>query len=402
MAECTKLFGDKVVARALRLKDKLENKLAYLGRKSALQVGFVQKLGESYELTGKGSLALQGYTVWAYRMMVDAVAAEYVEKYKQSLLHNAQLWVRTDRRPIQDTGMELYSALIKPVQRGDFAAAIVVAKNFLLASEDQEKISSALQDLETQMAEMYPIIDDRLSGEVDHLIELQDEISSLSPEDKEGTLVDNYAGSSMVVHNPEARDKFLLKIQAAEDSKMTMDELWETILMPMVDHYTSKAYGPSIGGFDLGSTDNEKQAMRDSFPYDPNITSETWYKELPVQSKDLGKDETGRWKGRQIIRRREVHSKEFNHEESADFTLNNVYSRVEDLKDWRKNMASAYMQMPGARTQYDKVGYRKIVDDHYELVARARYIRYCLENNEEPTDRGFKKLLNRCLFYYSW
>ena len=414
--ETVKIFGDKLVARATRLNDKISNKLAYLGRKSAARCGFIglkpimdttgdprlinEVIGYNVVLTLKGERVVADYHNWAIKTMVDDVAAEYTEKYKQQLLHNVALWVRTDRRPIkQDVGMELYTALIKPIQQGDFNAAVEAAKKFLFASEDKQDVKDAIEEVESMMQDMYPIIDGNLTTQMDELSELEDGIDSL--EHDEENLVEKYTGGSMVTEDPTIRDRFLQKLDNAVNSKMNIMELWDNVLMPMVDHFTSKAYGPNVGVVDLGQTESEKEATRADFPYDPNITIEHWYKNLPVKTVDLGHAEDGRWKGRQIIQRRELRTSEFNQEDSADFQLNKVYERVEDLKDWKKKLVLCTMAAPIGKNHLDTVGYKKITDDHYLLVIKARYIR----DNGPDADlegREFKRFAQRCQFYYSW
>lgn len=414
--ETVKIFGDKLVARAARLKDKVESKLAYLGLKSAARCGFVglkaimdmtddprlvnDVIGYTVQLTPKGEQAVAAYKAWAIKTMVDDVAAEYTERYKQTLLQNKQLWVRTDRRPVkQDIGMELYTALIKPIQKGDFNAAVDAAKKFLYASEDKQDVKDAIEEVESQMQEYFPAINEVLNNNLDELTELEEGISSLD-EDEEN-LVEKYTGGSMITEDPTIRDRYLQLLDKAVDSKMTIMELWDKVLMPMVDHYTSKAYGPSIGMVDLGPTEAEQEVIRDAFPYDPNITYEHWYKNLPTQMVDLGHAEDGRWKGRQIIQRREARVTEYNHEDSADFTLNKVYERVEDLKDWKKKLVFCTMGTPVGKQHLDQTGYEKITNDHYMLVVKARYIR---DNGPDAdlNSREFKRFAQRCQFYYSW
>ena len=414
--ETVKIFGDKLVARATRLKDKMANKLAYLGRKSAARCGFIHLkpimdttndirlvndvIGYQVELTLKGEQAVNAYHQWAIKTMVDDVAAEYTERYKQQLLQNQQLWVRTDRRPIkQDVGMELYTALIKPIQQGDFNAAIEAAKKFLFASEDKQDVKDAIEEVETMMQDMYPIMDASLNQSMDELSELEDGIDSL--DNDEENLVEKYTGGSMVTEDPTTRDRFLHMLDNAVNSKMNVMELWDKVLMPMVDHFTSKAYGPSVGVVDLGQTESEKEATRADFPYDPNITYEHWYKQLGTKTEDLGHAEDGRWMGRKITQRRELCESSFNHEDSADFQLNKVYERVEDLKDWRKKLVLCTMAAPAGKNHLDMVGYNKITDDHYLLVIKARFIR---DNGPDAdlNSRDFKRFAQRCQFYYSW
>lgn len=405
-------FGDKLAARAERLSDKLLNKTAYLGRKSAGRCGLI-KLVSIVDQTGdprlvnevigftgpvltlKGELTVSGYHEWALKNMTTEQAKMMADKYKAKLLSNCMLWVRTDRCAVkQDTGMELYSALIKPVQQGDVELAVDIAKKFLFALENEAVIKEGIEKIGSQMQEMFPILDPVLSHNLDELSKIEEGIESL---DEEGeAIVERYTGGREATGSPMTRERFLHQLESC--SGMSMDELWNNVLLPLVDHYTSRPYGLSVDMVYLDLTEEQVLKDREDFPYEPTVVQESWYKKVGTRTEELGNDEAGHSLGKQVIETRETHSMRTALDTSNEF----MYQGLEEVKEWRKQLVFAIMGMPGGKEYLEQKGYKTITDDGYAIVAQARYLKSCYEEGTEPTDKGLVQYIRKNMPYYAW
>ena len=401
--------GERLIARAVKLKDKIENGLAYLGRRSAGRCGFIQRQrimdttvdppvmkGTKIVLTLKGKAQVESYTRWAKGFFPKDQLSVFVEKYKHKLLGNQLFWVRTDVRQKKenerDFGMELFADLIKPFQANEFNATVDVAKNFLYALEDDEELKNAVQDLEVTMGKLFPLVDENIAEELSELNEIEEGMMALQGEDDEdeADLVERYIGGAVLSQNALVRDQFLSQLRKASKSKMTMQQLWDYILRPLVDHYSNRVFGSNATGYDLGPTEAELAVIKDSFPYDNVVTQESYFTNVKTIEEDkvVGRDEEGNLVSETIDREhREVRTTYHNHDSGIQPTLENV----DNLREWRKRMVFALLAMPAAKEKVNGPEYRKVLADHFDLKLWAAYYKTCREEGKEFDPKEFEK-----------
>jgi hypothetical protein len=394
--------GERLLARAVKLNDKLANKLAYWGRRSAGKLGFIKKVrvpdteGYKIVLTDKGHDSMASYTKWAASYFPKDQVSGFILKYKKKLLQNAFFWVRTDVRQKKenerDYGMELFADLIKPFQANDYHATISVAKNFLYAIESDVELKAAVMDLEAIVDSIFPIVNDSVADELANLNEVEEGMLSLDYDDEEeGDLVERYCGGAVLSQNAIIRDQFLSQLRKASKSKMNMQTLWDYTLRGMVDHYSNRVYGSNATGYDLGPTEQELEVIRDAFPYDNSVSQETYHTNIRKMEEDkiVGRDTEGMLVCETVEReQRESRVSYYNHDSGIESAL----KRVDDFREWRKAMTMALLAIPVAKPVIEDVQLRHLtLATHFGIKLEAMYIKECKEKGLEPDSEGLER-----------
>lgn len=393
--------GERLLARAVKLNDKVANKLAYWGRRSAGRLGFIKKVraseGDGYTivLTDKGHDSMAAYTKWAVSYFPKDQVSSFVLKYKKKLLGNATFWVRVDVRQKKenerDFGMELFADLIKPFQANDYQGTIAVAKDFLYALESDVELKGAVLDLEMMTESMFPIVNDTVAEELAELNDIEEGMMSLDyDEEEEGDLVERYTGGAVLSQNAIIRDQFLHQLRKVSTVKMTMQQLWDSVLRGLVDHYSNRVYGSNATGYDVGPTEQELVVIRDSFPYDNSITQESYHSNIKKIEEDkvVGRDEAGDLICETVDKEtRESRVSYHNHDSGIESAL----MRVDDFREWRKRMVLALVAIPAAKQVIDEKGHHMVAASYLDTYLEAKYIKECKKQGIEPDSEAFDK-----------
>lgn len=511
-----KAVTPKVVDRAIALLDKMRVGQATLVKHTPLELGFIRPCEDGFELTERGELeiavisgrdadnALRSEALnstlaeGAPKISVKAFAPLATVRF----LRNEMLWMRKYKSQLktQDEGMAIWQAYMK----GAFKSPIKGVESVilrLLHREEYSDVSDAVDDIAAKVEKFFPAKDEYTSSVAEIYKELLDTLESkaLAEEDAEdedlksidmpfnqdgdeavtGTL-DQLFGSYVVSSDPtdkrrgfifglfalrrkmkKGEMKFITNItKVGEKTIYGDDELYESYIRPIVDHYTGKALlGSDQDYVQMPMTDDEKAAAREDFPYDSNITFETVRKYPKPELREILKDtnleiisfvpiEMGtdefeakffkpketidikkvklKAGDRMIVKKSIVQTKEFNQEMEFDWEINNIFARVGDDREWRKQVSLHLLSTPVGKEHLDKRGYQKVTDDYFLLRVKARFLKAhqvwekandvfnawlhlpseVRSKTKRPAEPGFEpneeKLLARCQYYYYW
>jgi hypothetical protein len=412
--DMVKVFGEKTVSRAVRLKDKMDQKMAHVSKKTPEALELIS----NGKLTEKGVYEAMLYEKHSYAGMVDDVAAEYVARFINAMLNNVPLWVRYDRLSIEgDKGMDLWKTLMPLVQRDDYMGCIKAGITFLLRERRKDgatDMTNAMNELLAKAQDPTRVVFDHDKFTLEILSDLESMEENVDDDEEIRDLPEASRGKDEVTNEiiaigqvstfaDEKRDASILRLLNARHEKMNTAQLYESVLRPLIDQYSGKAcFGSGNDMVTVTPTERDAEIERDDFPYQDTVFKEYWYKQMPVKMTDLGHDERGRWKGRQITEVRQVRVKEYNLDTKGEFEVDHCHARVEDYRDWRKSVGMAQLDSSAGKANLERFGYKKVVDDHFKILIEARYLRICEENQEEPTDQGLKQMTSRCMHYYAW
>lgn len=411
-------FG-KFAERIIRLKDKLDTKLATIVLKTPEELGFIK----DGKLTTKGEMEVN--TTGRYYGLTAA-----------RLLTNKPLFCRKDKVQCNDLGLELAGRLTQPMAeaiRGNnivqnIRQSIKVLKSFILKRENLQALKDDYDEMEYRNIELFPVVDKGLASKAGILYGIYDMATEAvkeeelfgdssdfatefpiidESEDKAESLLTQMIEEHIVTSSPELqRRNYILNLWKAEKvaEHINPQEFWDSMCEPIIEFFTGKkVYGSDQDYVELNKTEQEAEKERDNFPYQSTIL-ETEYckKEKPqVIMKDRGYDKTGKWLGRDIIKvekRSWIPLKRPQLAiEEADFSIESAFKRAEEWKKWAlklafsQNACGVYFVRPE--------DYKTSTVHFKDLLVKARYLR---QNNDLPDTKSweYKRFFQQQEDYY--
>lgn len=300
--------NEPLVSRTIRLQDKMRLGLTFLTKttagpsrldngtkKGTLRPGLglikrkatvFNKKGEVAKavvvLNEKGERLIQETYAW-YLSHADKKyirenetaeqAAERYAQYNTAMLHgrllnNEEFWVRVDHKPISleradrvlDLGMVLYEELMPLVLGKKRDAAIQLALALLAQAEDASVIQEALEDQAILVKGMFPCVDSEIVNETAELDEiLLDSQRGLDYQDIMSTI--------RVEMGVQSKNRWTHELRQAQRKKfLSIQELWDTVLYPMIESYTNRPFGSDRDFINLPLTEAEEAEDRDDYP----------------------------------------------------------------------------------------------------------------------------------------
>ncbi len=282
---------EKTPQRAFKMLELISSKRGGMVLKTPLELGLIEAIAwdintrkpSIFKPTQSGMLHLQGMDFFGKVDQID-------------LMKNQPVWVAVygpkDRPDMGKDMWKMAQPHFAKAMSGNDLAEMRKGLGKLIGLLSKETVNNDwIEDYKTQikaeLAQIFPLRDEAKEQLLKTLEEMEEmdayvdegEDPELEDDEDSATLVEEFVGSHSTIQDPDVRRRVAIGKLILAKGMDNPQQVWEEVVSPILDSYTGKGvYGPDFDYVNMPLTDEQKQAERDSMPWDTPMFTERYRK----------------------------------------------------------------------------------------------------------------------------